>query len=307
METVIKNDKVIEKMAPIRMLGTLASHASEFIADASKKDQPFFLYLALNSPHSPVVPSEKWQGKSGMGAYADFVMETDDVVGQVMAALENSGIADNTLLFVTSDNGCSYPVANGKQLEIKYNHFASAQFRGSKSDIWEGGHRIPFFVRWPGKVEANTKNNTLICLTSLMATCAEIINFNIPENAGEDSRSILPLLLSHNEKFKLQPIVHHSIQGKFSIRDGKWKLVFCPGSGGWTDLTDAKARKQGLPELQLYDIQLDQYEQNNLCKEHPEIVSRLHAELIELVENGRSTPGELQKNDVPVDILKEKK
>lgn len=304
IETVVENNKVIAKMPPVRMLGTLAGKARDYIASASKKEQPFFMYLSLNSPHSPVVPSEEWKGKSGIGEYGDYVMETDDMVGQVMAALEASGIADNTLVFFTSDNGCSYPVSKGKQLETQYGHFASAQFRGSKSDIWDGGHRIPFMVRWPGKIEANTKNNSLICLTNLMATCADITGFRIPENAGEDSYSILPLLTGENEKFKVEPIIHHSIQGKFSIRDGNWKLEFCPGSGGWTDITDSKARKQGLPELQLYDMQGDKSEQNNVYKEHPEIVNKLTSELKEIIKNGRSTSGKPQKNDVPIDLFK---
>ncbi len=304
METVIRNNNVIDHQPPIKMLGSLATEACKYISEEAGKKQAFFLYIALNSPHSPVVPSEKWQGKSGMGDYADFVMETDDAIGQVIAALEASGIAENTLLFVTSDNGCSYPAAKGKQLETQYGHFASAQFRGSKSDIWDGGHRIPFIVRWPGKVEANSKNNTLICLTSLMATCAEITGTKMPKNAGEDSYSILPLLTGNPEKFKAEPVVHHSIQGKFSIRDGNWKLEFCPGSGGWSDLTDSKARKQGLPELQLYNMQTDESEQNNVFKEYPEIVNKLTSELKEIIKNGRSTSGKKQKNDVPIDLFK---
>ncbi len=304
METVIKDDEVIDNMPSIRMLQFLGDHASKYIEEKSKGNEPFFLYLALNSPHSPVVPSEEWQGKSGMGDYGDFVMETDHVVGRVMDALEKSGIAENTLVFFTSDNGCSYPAAKGDRLEKEYGHFASAQYRGSKSDIWEGGHRVPFMVRWPGMIEAGSKNNRLICLTSLMATCAEITGIDVPDNEGEDSYSILPLLKDRNSESPYKTVIHHSINGKFSIRKGKWKLELCPGSGGWTSPNDKQARTQELPEIQLYDLEEDEAEQNNVYKQHPAIVEALAAELEVIVRNGRSTPGEIQGNDVSVDIYK---
>jgi len=304
METVIENNKVIDHMPTIKMLQFLGDHACDYITEASTKKEPFFLYLALNSPHSPVVPSEKWQGKSGIGIYGDFVMETDDVVGRVIEALRKNGIADNTILFFTSDNGCSYPVAKGKKLEKDYGHYASANFRGSKSDIWEGGHRIPFMVHWPGKIAPNTKNEELICLTNLMATCAEITGIKIPKNAGEDSYSILPLLKNEDTKSAYASVVHHSIQGKFSIRKGKWKLELCPGSGGWSGPKDVAARKQGLPEIQLYNMELDEEEQNNVYDKFPEVVKELTAELQAVVDKGRSNKGKSLKNDVDVDIFK---
>jgi arylsulfatase A-like enzyme len=304
METVIEDDKVIDHMPPIKMLQFLGDNACNYIAEKAVDKEPFFLYLALNSPHSPVVPSEQWQGKSGMGQYADFVMETDFVVGRVINALKENGLDENTLVFFTSDNGCSYPAAKGNQLEEQFGHYPSARFRGSKSDIWEGGHRIPFMVRWPGKITPGTTNNELICLTSLMATCAEITGQTIPENAGEDSFSILPLLKDKNAESAYEVVVHHSIQGKFSIRKGKWKLEFCPGSGGWTNPNDVAARKNGLPEIQLYNLDLDIAEQNNVYKENPEIVEELTSKLQEVVEKGRSTEDAQQQNEVQVDIFK---
>lgn len=304
METVIENDKVIDHMPTIKMLQLLADNASSYISKRANDEEPFFLYLALNSPHSPVVPSEKWQGKSGIGEYGDFVMETDDVVGQVMRAIEKSGIADNTLIFFTSDNGCSYPVAKGGKLESQYGHYPSAQYRGAKSDIWEGGHRVPFIVRWDGKIEANSVNRELICHTNLMATCAEIAGLEVPKNSGEDSFSILPLLKDETAKSKYEVVVHHSIKGKFSIRKGKWKLEFCPGSGGWSGPTDFGATKKGLPEIQLYNLEIDEAEENNVYEKNPKIVEELTAELQEIVNRGRSTDGEKLNNDVPVDPFK---
>ncbi|WP_372775413.1 arylsulfatase [Mangrovibacterium sp.] len=307
METVIKDNRVIDHMPTIKMLGFLGENATQYIADRSREDEPFFLYLALNSPHSPVVPSEQWQGKSGMGDYADFVMETDYVIGEVLDALEKNGIAENTLVVVTSDNGCSYPVARGQQLEKEYGHYPSAQYRGSKSDIWEGGHRIPFIVRWPGVVEANTQNDELICLTSLLATCAEITGVEMRDDAGEDSFSILPLLKDQQAKSPYQSVVHHSIQGKFSIRKGDWKLELCPGSGGWSGPNDKQARTNGLPEIQLYNLKSDVAEKNNVSDQHPEIVEQLSAELLQIVHQGRSTQGSGLSNDVEVDVFKRDK
>jgi arylsulfatase A-like enzyme len=304
METVIENNTVIDHMPPIRMLQFLGDHACDYIADNAGDEEPFFLYLALNSPHSPVVPSEKWQGKSGMGDYGDFVMETDYVVGRVMEALEKNGLVKNTLVFFTSDNGCSYPAAHGEQLETRYGHFPSAQYRGAKSDIWEGGHRVPFIVRWPGKVKANSVNDQLICHTNLMATCADILGLEIPDNGGEDSFSILRLMTKCKASSPYESVVHHSIEGKFSIRKGPWKLELCPGSGGWTGPKDNKARQMGLPENQLYNLEEDEVEKNNVYKEYPEVVKELTADLKTIVEGGRSTKGSPQKNDVAIDIYK---
>lgn len=304
MKTVIKDDKVIDKMEPVKMLQFLGDQAEDYIVKESKNDTPFFMYLALNSPHSPVVPSKAWQGKSGMGDYADFVMETDDVVGRVLKALKANGIEDNTLVFFTSDNGCSYPVAKVGKLESEFGHYPSADFRGYKSDIWEGGHRIPFMVRWPEHIEANSINDKLICQTSLMATCAEIAGLNVDDNAGVDSYSILPMLKNKKAKTDYNLVVHHSINGKFSIRNKKWKLELTPGSGGWSNPTDNKARKENLPEIQLYNMKNDAEETTNVYEKHPRIVAKLTKKLNYIVENGRTTSGKSQENDVPVDLYK---
>ncbi|WP_299782409.1 arylsulfatase [uncultured Formosa sp.] len=307
MQTVIKDDKVVDKMPPIQMLQFLGDHAEDYIAKASKTEEPFFMYLALNSPHSPVVPSKAWQGKSGMGAYADFVMETDDVVGRVLDALEKNGIADNTLVFFTSDNGCSAPVAKAGKLEKEFGHYPSANFRGYKSDIWEGGHRIPFMVRWPGEIEANSINDKLICQTSLMATCAAVAGLNLDDNSGVDSYSILPMLENKKAKTDYNVVVHHSINGKFSLRNKKWKLELTPGSGGWSNPTDNKAIDENYPDIQLYNMKTDAQETTNVYDKHPKLVKKMTAQLKEIIENGRTTSGALQQNDVTVDMYKKGK
>jgi arylsulfatase A len=302
MKSVFEQDRVTQFIEPVEMLPTLAKRAAAYIDERAKSGQPFFLYLPLNSPHTPIVPTKEWQGKSGLGDYGDFVMETDWAVGEVLAALDRAGIANDTLVFFSADNGCS-PKAGTSHLE-KHGHFASAQFRGYKADIWEGGHRVPFFARWPGKIQAGAQNDQLICLTDLMATCAEILGVTLPDNAGEDSVSMLPALLGKENASPRQSVVHHSIHGRFAVREGRWKLCLCPGSGGWGKPGDADAAKQGLPPVQLYDLSTDIAETRNISAAHPDIVARLTRQLEASVANGRSTPGAKQANDADILIVK---
>ena len=304
MSGLIENDKVIEKIEPLEMLPKLSRRAVDYVfqhAEAAKSDKPFFLYLALTSPHTPIVPSSEWQGKSGLGAYGDFVMQTDAVVGDVLTALEKSALADNTLVIFTSDNGCS-PAADVSGLE-KQGHFPSAGFRGYKADIWDGGHRVPFLVRWPGKVKAATQSAQVICHTDFMATCADLLDLPLPGTIP-DSVSILPALMERDEKPLREAIVHHSIHGMFSIRQENWKLELCPGSGGWGKPGDGDAQALSLPPVQLYDMKSDPAETKNVQAGHPDIVAKLTALLEKYVNEGRSTPGSRQTNDVPINLVK---
>jgi len=285
----------------IDVLPTLTRKATEYIAARAAARQPFLLYLALASPHTPIVPSKEWQGKSGLGAYGDFVTETDWALGEVVEALAKAGIADNTLLIFTSDNGCS-PAAGVGQLEAQ-GHFPSANLRGYKADIWDGGHRIPFLARWPQAIKPGTVCDQTVCLTDLLATSAELVGAKLPANAGEDSVSIVPLLKGGRQPVR-EATVHHSIGGLFAIRQGPWKLEFCPGSGGWAQPRDPEARRQGLPALQLYHLERDLGEQRNLQADEPAVVERLTKLLEQYVTNGRSTPGAPQRNDVAVDFRK---
>lgn len=301
MESVFENDRVTELLPAVEMLPRLAARARNYIEERAKSGKPFFLYLPLSSPHTPIVPSAAWRGKSGLGSYADFVMETDWAAGEVLAALEQAGVADNTLVIATSDNGCS-PAAGTDKLEAQ-GHFASAQYRGYKADIWEGGHRVPFLVRWPARVKRGSRSDALVCLTDLMATAAEIAAVKLPTNAAEDSFSFLPALLAQGRTSRTT-LVHHSINGRFSLREGSWKLELCPGSGGWGRPTDPEATKQGLPRVQLYDLSRDSSEQDNQQARQPDRVKRMRAQLEKIVADGRSTPGPRQANDAEVDIFK---
>lgn len=301
MSGLIENDRVIENLPPIEMLPRLGRQAVRYLAEhaaAARAGRPFFLYVPLTSPHTPILPTAEWQGKSGLGAYGDFVMQTDAIVGDILAALEQHGLADSTLVIFTADNGCS-PAAGTPALE-KQGHYASAHFRGYKADIWDGGHRVPFFARWPGRIPAGRHSDQLICHTDLMATCAELLGARLPADAAEDSVSFLPALLGRNQGPQREAVVHHSIHGRFSIRQGPWKLNLCAGSGGWAKPGDAEAQAAGLPPVQLYDLARDPGESRNLQAERPEVVARLRQLLESYVARGRSTPGPEQKNDVAV-------
>jgi arylsulfatase A len=291
----------------IDVLPTLAKKAGDYIQshNADRNDgKPFFLYLTFTAPHTPILPTKQFKGKSGLNIYADFVMETDWALGEVLKALNESGQRQNTLVFFTSDNGCS-PAAKPQELEAK-GHFPSAQFRGYKADIWDGGHRIPMIVRWPGVVKEGTKSGQLVGLIDLLATTAEIEQAKLPDNSAEDSFSILPILKGADapvRKFE----IHHSIDGYFAIREGNWKLELCAGSGGWGSPREAQAAAEKLPKVQLYDLSDDIGEKRNLEKERPEIVERLTKELKQAIADGRTTPGERQKNDVAIEVYKKPK
>jgi arylsulfatase A-like enzyme len=313
-----------------QLLPTWAEKADAFLAGCAAERKPFFLYFPLTSPHTPISPNAAWRGASGLDSpYADFVMETDATVGAVLDSLEEHGLAEDTLVIFTSDNGFARYVG-ADNLEAQ-GHFPSGGYRGYKGDAWDGGHRIPFVARWPGVIEPRTTSNELMCLSDLMATCAEFLGAELPPDAGEDSVSLMPhfraagtatgaagdpgsyagphtKLASGNGEPSAagwrEFVVHHSIHGKFAIRDARWKLVLCPGSGGLWSLKDEDAVGQGLPIVQLYDMANDPAETTNLHKEQPERVRSMVRALEGLVARGRTTPGPDQVNDVEVDIWK---
>jgi len=270
--------------------------AIAFVKDHANKEKPFFLYLPLPSPHTPILPTKEWQGKSGLNPYGDFVMMIDGYMGQLLTTIKEAGIEGNTLVVFTSDNGCS-PQAKFDVLGEK-GHDPSYIFRGHKADIFEGGHRVPFIMKWPSRIKAGSTSGKTICTTDFMATCAEIIGVSLDDNAGEDSYSMLPLFdNTKNDDFKREYTIHSSINGSFSIRKGEWKLNLCPGSGGWSKPRPKEAIEQGLPKVQLYNLSTDIAEENNLYDKNPEKVKELYNLLMTCIENGRSTQGEVQAND----------
>ena len=269
----------------------------KYIENRSKEDRPFFLYLALPSPHTPILPTEEWQGKSGLNPYADFVVMIDDYMGRLTKTLEEQGIAENTMVVFTSDNGCS-PQADFDILAEK-GHDPSAVYRGHKADIFEGGHRVPFIVKWPAKIKAGSVSEKTICTTDFMATCADVADLTLMDNEGEDSFSMLPLFQdAQSADYAREMTVHHSINGSFAIRKDNWKMIFCPGSGGWSAPRPNAKEIAGLPKFQLYNLNEDPAEENNLYGNHPELENDLKQRMLGLIENGRSTPGGKQQNDL---------
>jgi arylsulfatase A len=273
------------------VLPALTDRACSFIEDAVKKPEPYFLYLPLTAPHTPIAVADEWRGKSGLNEYADFVMQTDAAVGRVLDALERSGAAERTLVIFTSDNGCA-PYAGAKELEAK-GHFPSGPLRGYKADAWEGGHRVPFIVRWPGVVNPGTRSDALVHQTDLMATLAEFLGTKLPDNAGEDSVSLMSLLRGGAQSVREYAISHAS-SGLPSLRKGAWKIIFGQKGGGFAGAPGVE--KTG----QLYDLATDLGETKNLWSEKPELVAELTVAMHRLVTEGRSTPGAQQSNDVPV-------
>ncbi|MEP4078403.1 sulfatase family protein [Haloferula sp.] len=289
----------------IDVLPAFTRKAVEFIAEQSKTENPFFLYMPLASPHTPIVPSKSWQGKSKIGKYGDFVMETDGAIGEVLDALEKGGVSGNTLVIVTADNGCS-KAANIPAMEKK-GHYPSAGLRGIKTDIFEGGHRVPFIALWPERIKPGTRSDQTICLNDLMATSAEILATKLPDDAGEDSVSFLPALDGEKISSEREAIVHHAMEGHFAIRQGKWKLILAPHSGGVSEPRFDSEEADEMPQVQLYDLSADLAETRNLYAQNPEVVSRMTKLLESYIADGRSTPGKAQKNDAPITIYKPRK
>jgi arylsulfatase A-like enzyme len=272
----------------IDVLPTVTAKATAWLRDHGRRhrEQPFFQYLALTGPHTPWLPTEKFRGRAKAGEYGDFVTMVDDAIAQVLSTLDESGMARDTLVVVTSDNGAHWLPREIAQWGHRANHF----LHGQKADIWDGGHRIPFLARWPGRMQAGATCDETICLTDLLGTMADVTGFRLPRDAGEDSYSILPALLGQKRNGPIrEAVVHHSLLGHFSIRKGEWKLILGRGSGGFSEPIEYKP-KPGEPEGELFDMARDPSETKNLYLERPEIVASLKALLERYQKQGYSRP-----------------
>ena len=278
-----------------KVLQVITEKAVHFISENANGTQPFFIYMALSAPHTPILPSNEFKGKSGLdNPYGDFVLMVDGVVGNIMNTLEKLGISENTIVFFASDNGCS-PEADFEQLATK-GHNPSYIFRGHKADIYEGGHRVPYIVRWPARVKPG-KSDQLLCTTDLFATLADLLNIGYDDNVAEDSYSFLSALKIKSTSPVRESIVNHSINGSFAYRRAVWKVCFCPGSGGWSFPRPNTQEINGLPKVQLYNLSDDIAEKKNIQESHVNIVEQYRQELSSIIINGRSTKGASQKND----------
>jgi arylsulfatase A len=280
--TIVEQDHVVAHVEPVENQPLMAKKAVEWI-DQRKAGEPFFLYYPLGIPHEPIVPSDEFAGKSGAmdvvqkdPKYGDWLFQGDAMLGEILEALERNHLAENTLIIATSDNGAE--------------HRVYAPLRESKRSIYEGGHRVPFVVRWPGKVKPGSVNDHTVCLNDLMATAAEITGAKIPDNAGEDSVSLLAESLGTSKNGTREATVHQSAAGDLAIRQGPWKLIF---------------KKDGSREI--YNLEADLSETKDVLAANEEVVAKLTALMQRYIAEGRSTSGVAQKNDFDLSITSEGK
>ena len=269
-------------------LDRLTDEACEIIQAMKQNDKPTFLYFPLTAPHKPVLPNETFAGTTKLGPYGDFIRQVDAVIGRLLSTMKSSGTIENTILIVTSDNG-SFMYRLGKdepdhvedesiQGYRAGHHTANGKWRGTKADIWEAGHRVPFFVRLPGKEHAGSRCDQVVGLVDVMATLAEKVNAKMPEGAGSDSVSFASLLDDPKAKFDRPPLICHSASGMFAIRDGKWKLIAGNGSGG-------RQKPKGRPFAEpwiLVNLNSDPGELTNVADENSEVFDRMKKQLLEI-------------------------
>lgn len=277
------------------MVPEFVRRARAYIAEANS--DPFFLYLPLTSPHTPIVPNEDFIGRSGAGLYGDFVCEVDWVVGEIMAALDEQGLTDDTLLIFTSDNGpeCSRAAAGGCYEHVRqFGHYSMAHLRGAKRDTWEGGHRVPFVARWPGVTPAGSVCDQLALLGDFMATCAQLTGTQLSSGAAEDSISILPLLQGQVDVPVRRSAVHHSCAGRFALRRDDWVFIDAP-SGDDNREPDWFKAERGYSDHdfpgELFNLKDDIAERQNLYGQHPDIVRSLSRRLEEIKAQGEALAG----------------
>lgn len=248
-------------------------------AGEAKAGKPFFVYLPYTSPHYPVCPLPKFWGQGKCGGYGEFVIETDHHVGRIIQFLEQSGLDENTMIFFSSDNG---PERSWKSRITEFGHDSSQMYRGGKRDIYEGGHRVPFFVRWPAGIKQPGRSwDNIVGQVDLLATVAELVGAALPAHAGEDSQSFASVLTNPRADHERQPLINHSGQGQFAITEGRWKLIL-------------PLRNLG---MELYDLTSDPAEKNNVMAEYPEHVARLKRKATHIVLSGRTALGAPQAND----------
>ena len=276
------------------VLDRLTDEATRVIRTAGQNDSPFFLYMPLTAPHKPTQPHSRFRGVTELGEYGDFIVQVDATVGDVLDTIDQVGIREDTIVIYTSDNGSymyqldaesehDHVTDSKKQGYFASHHRANGSFRGTKADIWEAGHHVPLFIRWPGKVQPGSRCNQTVCLTDWYATFAEILGAKVGEHEAEDSCSLLPLLHGQDVS-RPAPVVHHSVGGMFAIRDGKWKLILGNGSGG---RETPRGKPFGQP-YQLFDLSVDVGESHDVASQHPDVVRRLTDFLTTIQDSGRS-------------------
>jgi arylsulfatase A len=275
---------------PYQNLPTLTRRGVEYLRSRKEKTDPFFLYFAFPSPHAPIIPNDAFDGKSGAGPFGDFVHETDDAAGQLLRALEESGHASNTIVIFSADNG---PEHYAYARDLKHGHWSAHPLRGLKRDLYEGGHRVPFIVRWPGVTRAGRVSDALVSQIDLMATLASVVRHDLPADAAEDSHDLLPLLKGEAESVR-STHVHNTNANGYAIRHGDWVLI--DAKDGYVSARNAawEARRGYLPDnqapVELYNLKTDLAQKHDVAAAHPEKVAELQALLRKIREQGHSAP-----------------
>jgi len=276
---------------PYQNIPETTKRGVEYIHAQKASDKPFFLYFAYPSPHAPIIPNDEFDGKSQAGAYGDFVYETDDSIGRLLAALEESGQSENTIVLFTADNGAeAYAYARDE----KFDHWSSKPFRGLKQDIYEGGHHVPFLIKWPGVTKPGSVSDALISQADFMATIASLIGYELPKNSAEDSFDFLPYLKGDREDAPRTQMVHNTKKDHYALRDGDWSLIDAK-TGYLREPREAWNEKHGYSaeddlSVELYDFKNDPEQKHNLAEKHPEKVKAMQATLKKIREQGHSAP-----------------
>lgn len=268
---------------PYQNIPETTKRGVEYIRAQKDSGKPFFLYFAYPSPHAPIIPNDEFDGKSQAGPYGDFIFETDHSVGQLLAALEETGQAANTIVIFTADNG---PENYAKARKEKFDHWSSEPLRGLKRDIFEGGHRVPTVIRWPGVIKPGGTSHALFAQTDLMATLASLVGYKLPDNAAEDSFNFLPYLKGEAENGPRTAMVHNTNANAYAIRDGDWVLVNVKPAGA-----EASGKNDGAtPRIELHNLREDISQKTNLAAKHPERVVAMQALLDKLHAQGHTAP-----------------
>ncbi|MBP83961.1 MAG: arylsulfatase [Verrucomicrobiales bacterium] len=285
-----RSGPMISGWDPYTNIPVTTERGVKYIHDQAKTDDPFFLYFAYPSPHAPIIPNDEFDGKSQAGPYGDFVVETDDSCGRLLQALSDSGQAKNTIVIFSADNG---PEKYAYARDSKFDHWSAHPFRGLKRDVYEGGHHVPFIVKWPGVAKTGVVSDALVSQIDIMATIADLIGYELPDDQAEDSHNLAPLLRGEVDAVRTTHI-HNTFEGQYGIRHGDWVLIDAKDgyrSGRFKDWEE----KHGYPEdnnqpAELFNLVEDIGQRNNLAAEHPERVTEMQNLLKQIREQGYSAP-----------------
>tara|TARA_R110002049_G_scaffold2750_4_gene21913 strand:+ start:58257 stop:59810 length:1554 start_codon:yes stop_codon:yes gene_type:complete len=281
---------MISDWDPYANIPTTTQRGVDYINGQAEQSKPFFLYFAFPSPHAPIVPNDQFDGKSKAGPYGDFVVETDDACGRLLRSLDQSGQSENTVVVFTADNG---PEKYAYARDENFGHWSAHPLRGLKRDIYEGGHHVPYIIKWPGVTKAGRVCDALVSQIDLMATFASALGFDLPDDAAEDSHDLMPILENTTDSVR-QTHVHNTREDQYAIRDGDWLLVdhkdgYMSGRNQPWEERHGYAADDKSP-VELYNLRKDLGQRHNLAAENPDKVTELQRLLTHIRKQGHSAP-----------------